>query len=74
MPTDRKKSISNPDYTPLKAVDDFDLGAAEEAIKQLFSYDCHEELSEKITALDKLVSNLDYDEAKELAKQILSSL
>ena len=23
MPTDRKKSISNPDYTPLKAVDDF---------------------------------------------------
>lgn len=69
-----KNALSNILSTLIKAVDDFDLGAAEEATKQLFSYDCHEELSEKITALDKLVSNLDYDEAKELAKQILSSL
>ena len=69
-----KNALSNILNTLIKAVDDFDLGTAEEATKQLFSYDCHGELSEKITALDKLVSNLDYDEAKELAKQILSSL
>ena len=69
-----KNALSNILNTLIKAVDDFNLGAAEEATKQLFSYDCHGELSEKITALDKLVSNLDYDEAKELAKQILSSL
>ncbi|SCZ76893.1 Hpt domain-containing protein [Pseudobutyrivibrio xylanivorans] len=58
----------------IAAIDDFDLGAAEEATKQLFSYDCNEELSGKLDDLDKLVSNIDYDEAKALAKQMLDSL
>ncbi len=58
----------------IKAVDDFDLGTAEDAAKQLLSYNCTEELSAQITALDKLVSNLDYDEAKELALEIQKQL
>ena len=52
------------------AIDDFDLGSGEEAIKQLTSYSYSQELAGKIEALEKLVSNLDYDEAKELIAQI----
>lgn len=69
-----KNAISNILNALIKAVDDFDLAAAEEATKQLLSYDCNEELSANITALDKLVSNLDYDQAKEHALEILNSL
>ncbi len=56
------------------AIDDFDLASAEEAIKQLSSYSFSEELAPKTEALNKLVSNLDYDEAKELIAQIQSIL
>ena len=52
----------------------FLYGLVEEAIKTLSSYGCNEELTNKFQDLDKLVSNLDYDEAKELSKQILSKL
>ena len=58
----------------IAAIDDFDLGAAEETANALFSYDCNEELSGKMEELDKLITNLDYDEAKELAQQILAGL
>lgn len=58
----------------IAAIDDFDLGSAEEATKQLFSFDCDEIITTKLVALDKLVSNLDYDEAKALAKQLLAEL
>ena len=58
----------------LTAIDDFDLGAAEDATKELFSYECGDKLSGKLETLDKLITNLDYDEAKELTKQILESL
>lgn len=58
----------------IAAIDDFNLGAAEGATKQLFSYDCSTELTDKFKALDNLVTNLDYDEAKELAGQIVDSL
>lgn len=58
----------------ITAIDDFDLGTAEAAVKQLFSYNCTQELTDKLNALDKLVSNLDYDDAKDLANQIIESL
>lgn len=58
----------------ISAVDDFDLGAAEDSVKQLLSYNCNEALSRKLNSLDKLVTNLDYEDAKELATQILDSL
>lgn len=58
----------------LEALDDFDLGAAEEATKQLSSYKCSEYLSDRLSTLNNLVSNLDYDEAKELSRQILDSI
>ncbi len=58
----------------IEAIDDFDLGTAEEATKKLCSYSCRDDLSGKLEALENHVSNLDYDEAKELASQILESL
>ena len=58
----------------IEAIDDFDLGAAEDATKQLFSYKLDKELTAKVDDLDKLIANLDYNEAKELAGQILNSL
>ena len=56
------------------SIDDFDLNSAEEAIKKLTSYSYDSGLSDKMSSLEKQVSNLDYDEAKELAEQILLSL
>ncbi|MBR5637666.1 MAG: hypothetical protein IKW81_12125 [Pseudobutyrivibrio sp.] len=56
------------------AIDDFDLGAAEDAVRQLFSYDCNDEFSGDLNALDKLVTNLDYEEAKSLAQQMIDTL
>ncbi len=56
------------------AIEDFDLTTGEEAMKRLTSYDYGSHLKEKMTSLNKLVSNLDYDEAKELIEQILSIL
>ena len=58
----------------LEAIDDFNLAAAEDATKQLFSYGCNEALQGKLKDLDKLISNLDYDEAKDLINQILADL
>lgn len=58
----------------ITALTDFDLTTAEDATKELLSYKCAEALSTQIKNLDKLVSNLDYDEAKELAMKIQNSL
>lgn len=69
-----KEALSNILNMLITAINDFDLGSAEDATKQLLSYKCDEALSTQIKDLDKLVSNLDFDEAKELALQILSSL
>lgn len=69
-----KADFSNTLNKLISAVDDFDLGAAEDSVKQLLSYNCNEALSLKLNTLDKLVTNLDYEDAKELATQILDSL
>ena len=58
----------------IEAIDDFDLGAAEDAITQLSSYSCSDDLATRLENLERHVSNLDYDEAKALAGQILDSL
>ncbi|WP_026517966.1 Hpt domain-containing protein [Butyrivibrio sp. MC2021] len=55
----------------LEAIDDFNLGAAEDITKQLLSYSCDEDLADKLSTLDKYVSNLDYDQAKELIRQLI---
>ncbi|SKC04752.1 hypothetical protein SAMN06296386_11583 [Lachnospiraceae bacterium] len=73
------KNFSKDDFSAilnklLSALDDFDLGTAEETSKELFSYNCSEDLAHKLESLDKLISNLDYDEAKELVNRILSEL
>lgn len=69
-----KDAISNILYELLEALDDFDLGAAEEAAKKLFTYEYNEALSDQVDTLNKLVSNLDYEEAKAKARQIITSL
>ena len=69
-----KDAISDILRELIAAIDDFDLGACEEAMKKLLSYNCTTELFGKVEALDKLVSNLDYDEAKNLSSQILDKL
>lgn len=69
-----KEALSNNLNMLITAVNDFDLGRAEDAVKQLLSYKCDEALSTQIKDLDKLVSNLDYDEAKALAIEIKSTL
>lgn len=69
-----KDAISDILRKLIAAINDFDLGACEEAMKQLLSYNCTDELSGNLESLDKLVSNLDYDEAKALATQISNTL
>lgn len=58
----------------ISAIDDFDLGTAEEAMHNLFSYNYSDDLASNLQALNKYVSDLDYDEAKELAQKILDTL
>lgn len=58
----------------IAAIDDFDLGAADSAVRQLFTYNCNDELSGRLKKLDSLVTNLDYDDARHLATKILESL
>lgn len=58
----------------ISSIDAFDLSTAEEAMKKLASYSYDESISSKMTNLEKLVSNLDYDEASELAQKLLSEI
>ncbi len=69
-----KSTISTLLNKLIHAIDDFDLGTSEETANQLLTYQCDEELSSKLSSLAKLVSNLDYEEAKEHARDILDSL
>ena len=69
-----KESVSMALKALTTAIDDFDLGSAEESMKKLKAFSYGDDLSDKIKSLDDLVSNLDYDEAKELSSQILESL
>ncbi len=69
-----KDKISSILSSLVEAIDNFDLGAAEEATRELHSFSCNDDLSGKLEALDKLVTNLDYDEAKDLIGQIRDSL
>ena len=70
---DRDEVISSLELLS-SSIDEFDLGGAETAIKKLLSYAFDDSLAGSINELEKLVSNLDYDEAKELTKDILSKL
>ena len=58
----------------VSAIDDFDLSACEEITKKLSAYKFEEPIASKITQLEKLVSDLDYSEAKELIESILQEL
>lgn len=58
----------------LEAIDDFDLGEAEETVGKLRSFTYEPALADRMESLDRLVANLDYEEAKALCEQILDCL
>lgn len=58
----------------IAAIDDFNLSEAEEIMKKLDSYTYDAGLSSQIEDLGNLVSNLDYDEAKEAAEKALGEI
>jgi HPt (histidine-containing phosphotransfer) domain-containing protein len=60
--------------TLISALNDYLLTTVEETTKELFSYRFEDALFQRIAELNKLVSHLDYAEAKELAAQIRDSL
>lgn len=69
-----KNAISECLHNLISAMDNFALDEADDSIKALLSYKYEESLGTKIQKLDNLVSNLDYEEAKELATEILNQL
>ena len=69
-----KNAISECLHNLISAMDNFALDKADDSIKALLSYKYEESLGNKIQKLDNLVSNLDYEEAKELATEILNQL
>lgn len=69
-----KNAISECLHNLISAMDNFALDEADDSIKTLLSYKYEESLGTKIQKLDNLVSNLDYEEAKELATEILNQL
>ena len=69
-----KEAVSSLLNKLIAAINDFDLATAENATKQLFAYDWDDSLLRDLEKLSKLVSNLDYDEAKEQALKILGTL
>ena len=56
--------------TLISALNDYHLTTVEETTKEFFSYRFEDALFQRIAELNKLVSHLDYTEAKELATQI----
>lgn len=60
--------------TLISALNDYHLTTVEKTTKELFSYRFEDALFQRIAELNKLVSHLDYAEAKELAAQIRDSL
>ena len=60
--------------TLISALNDYHLTTVEETTKEFFSYRFEDALFQRIAELNKLVSHLDYTEAKELATQIRDSL
>ncbi|MBR3306603.1 MAG: hypothetical protein IKI75_05035 [Lachnospiraceae bacterium] len=56
------------------ALEEFELTAAGENMEQLCSFRCSDEIASMIQELDTLVSGLDYDEALQLAKDIIDKI
>ncbi len=69
-----KDAVSELLRTLIAAIDDFNLDTAEKTVNLLTGYDYNPELGKDIEALGRLVSNIDYEEAKDLARLILERL
>ena len=69
-----KNAVAQLLQTLILAIDDFNLDTAENTAKQLSEYNWDPGLSKEIETLSKLVSNIDYEEAKDMAGRILECL
>ena len=69
-----KGAVSELLHTLIAAIDDFNLDTAEKTVNLLTGYDYSPELGKDVEALGRLVSNIDYEEAKDMARNILTSL
>ena len=69
-----RQTVSELLHQLLEAIDDFDLGEAEETVGKLRSFTYEPALADRMESLDRLVANLDYEEAKALCEQILDCL
>lgn len=69
-----RKSFSAILHNLSDAIADFDLITAENATRELSSFSLEPSLTEKIKELQRLVSNIDYEDANALILQILQSL
>ena len=69
-----KGAVSELLHTLIAAIDDFNLDTAEKTVNLLTGYDYNPELGKDVETLDKLVSNIDYEEAKDMARLILEGL
>ena len=69
-----KTEVENMLKMLISAIEDFDLNAAPGYMEKLTSFKYDDNLSSQINALEKLVSDLDYDEAASLADKILKEL
>lgn len=58
----------------ISAMDDFALDEAEAAINALLAYNYDDSIGNQIHKLEGLVANLDYDEARDLATEILKEI
>lgn len=58
----------------ITAMENFDLSTSEEAIHALLSYEYSPQLLAQIETLDRYITNLDYEEAKDLSLQLLDTL
>ena len=69
-----KDAVSELLHTLIAAIDDFNLDTAEKTVNLLTGYDYSPKLGKDIEALGRLVSNIDYEEAKGMARLILEGL
>lgn len=69
-----RNAVSEYLHKLISAMDDFALDEAEAAINALLAYNYDDTIGNQIHKLEGLVANLDYDEARDLATEILKAI
>ena len=69
-----RNAVSEYLHKLISAMDDFALDEAEAAINALLTYNYDDSIDNQIHKLEGLIANLDYDEARDLATEILKEI